>query len=149
VGEAIDILDTAVWWHGVVCDSCPARGLSVYFLGAPERRWVSDPQLLRPGKLWAAGGWHPRLLPPLPGNLVRRPPPAARQPPARQQAAAAPKPQPDAAAKRAGPAKPSAAAAAKQNPKVKAEPVENDDKETVLVRRSARERQSRLTLVRR
>ena len=60
----MDVEESAVWWHAVVMARDPARGLLVYYTGSAEKAWVDAPARLRPGRLWAAGAWHPRPLPP-------------------------------------------------------------------------------------
>lgn len=132
------MLENDVWWHAVVCDRCTQQGLRVYFTGTGERNWVDSPAAIRHGKIYVAGQWHPRPLPAnLPKNLVRpqgaaaAAPTSAQQPKARGRPATAPK-----SAK-------AAAAAGMLSPSVS----NDENAEQLLVRRSARERESRITMV--
>ncbi|KAL4421455.1 hypothetical protein ABPG75_010746 [Micractinium tetrahymenae] len=157
-GDVVDVMQDDVWWHAVVCDRDAKQGLHVYFTGSAERGWVADPACIRRGKLFVAGHWHPRPLPPgLPKNLLRNAAAAAagpaaaaiKQEPGSVQAAA-----PGAGAKgqagaggaaSKGKGKATAASAAGALPP-SASPAEGAAV-TVLVRRSARERESRITVV--
>ena len=136
------MLENAVWWHAVVCDRSTTKGLQLYLTGSQEQMRVKEPSRLRPGKIYVAGQWRDRPLPRLPKGLVRMPA-AAPQQAQQQQAQAAAKP----AAK--GSAAPTAAAAAGKRGSGPAAAAGSDEfTTTVLVRRSAREKESRVTMVR-
>lgn len=95
---------------------------------------MADPALLRPGKEWVGGGWRDREPPPVPGHLLRRAPPAAAPPP----------PLPPAKRPVGRPRSTQHAQQAQRDQS----PNENKEGEGVLVRRSQRERQERVVMVR-
>lgn len=116
-------------WHAVVTDRHPGKGLRAYFLGSTEHDWVDDAECVRPGRIYVAGQWHPRPLgPDFPKGLLRHLSTAPQRPPKQQ-------PQQQAAKGR------------------QAQPASSNDENgggdqaTVLVRRSVRERESRIEMV--
>ena len=141
VGEAVDVLENAVWWHAVVCDRSATQGLQLYLAGSQEQMWVGEPTRLRPGKVYVAGQWRDRPLPRLPKGLVRRPAATPQQAQQQQQQQAAAKP----AAK--GGAAPASAAVGKPGSGAAAAAGSDEFATTVLVRRSAREKESRVIMV--
>lgn len=132
IGEAVDVLENAVWWHAVVCDRSATQGLELYLTGSKEQMWVAEPARLRLGRVYVAGMWRDRPLPRLPKGIVQLPAPSPQK--------ARPQQQQQAAVKGGG-AAPTSAAAGKPGGS-------NELTTTVLVRRSAREKESTLTMVR-
>ncbi|PRW60864.1 SNF2 super family [Chlorella sorokiniana] len=138
IGDAVDVRVDSVWWHGVIIDRHAGRGAHAFFVGSHEQEWVDDPTCLRPGRIWVAGRWHTRPLPPsLPKGLLRKPAVAVQQKPKQQQAQ---QQQAQQAQQQAQPKKQAQAQRAASHD-------ENDESATVLVRRSARERESRIVMV--
>ena len=120
----------------------PSTGLRVYFLGSEEVEWVGDAACLRPGKVFVGGAWHPRSVAQLPKHLERELR-LAQQPQRQQHQAPKQQQQQQQQPRQQQPAK---AAGGKARPASSND--ENDDAATVLVRRSARERESRIVMVR-
>ncbi len=119
-------------------DRHAACGVNVFFVGSHEQEWVEDPSCLRPGRIWVAGRWHARPLPPsLPKGLLRKPAAAAQQKPKQQQVQ-----QQQQAQQMQQPAKKQ-----QQQAQRATSNDENDESTTVLVRRSARERENRIVMV--
>ena len=116
-------------------DRHAGRGVHVFFVGSHEQEWVDDPTCLRPGRIWVAGRWHTRPLPPsLPKGLLRKPGAATQHKPKQQQAPQQQQQQQQQAKKQ-------------QQAQRAASHDENDESAMVLVRRSARERESRIVMV--
>ena len=133
----------------MVTDRHPAKGLRVVFLGSSEAGWMDAPGRLRPGRIYVAGRWHPRPLPPLPKALVQHL--AAKQRPPQQQQQVKQEQQ-------LGQQQQVKQEPQEQQPQPKAEDgcehhgaahggSEHSSQRMVMVRRSARARESRVAIV--
>lgn len=155
-------VQSRVWGGNRLRDSIPhVQGLNVYFTGSRERDWVADPRRIRRGKLFVAGQWHPRPVPDgMPKNLVRPAAAAAgpaavavdvKREPVKPQTTARTAPSAairDVKASVASSKATAASAAGALSPSAsRLRSPQEGAAAAVMVRRSARERQSRVTLV--